>query len=59
MQSIIVVSDIAKFADLQWKNADVSRSQGVCCVIHIFYGSSLGKVNFCQVSALKNTCDRF
>ena len=52
MQSIIVASDIAKFADFQWKNADVSRSQGVCYVIHIFYGSSLGKVNFCQVSAL-------
>ena len=26
------------------KNADVSRTQGVCHVIHIFFGSSLGKV---------------
>ena len=26
------------------KNADVSRTQGVCHVIYIFLGSSLGKV---------------
>ena len=36
--------DIAKFADFLWKNADVSRTQGVCYVIHIFVGSPLGKV---------------
>ena len=44
MQSISVFLDIAKFADLSWKNADVSRTQGVCHVIYIFFGSSLGKV---------------
>ena len=44
MQSISVFLDITKFADLRWKNADVSRTQGVCHVIHIFFGSSLGKV---------------
>ena len=26
------------------KNADISRTQGVCHVIYIFIGSSLGKV---------------
>ena len=44
MQSISVFLDIAKFADSQWKNADVSRTQRVCHMIHIFFGSSLGKV---------------
>ena len=44
MQSISLFSDIAKFADFQIKNADVSRTQGLCHVIHIFFGSSLGKV---------------
>ena len=32
-----VFSDIAKFAD-------VRRTQGLCHVIHIFFGPSLGKV---------------
>ena len=32
------------FSDFQGKNADVSRTQVVCHVIHIFFGSSLGKV---------------
>ena len=36
--------DIAKFADFRRKIADVNRTQGVCHVIHIFFGSSLGKV---------------
>ena len=44
MQSISVFLDITKFSDFQWKNAAVSRTQGVCQVIHIFFGSSLGKV---------------
>ena len=44
MQSISVFLDITKFADFRWKNADVSRTQGVCHVIDIFSGSSLGKV---------------
>ena len=36
---------IAKFVFIIGeKNADVSRTQGVCHVIHIFFGSSLGKV---------------
>ena len=34
---------ITKFADFRWKNADVSRIQGVCHVIHIIFGSYLGK----------------
>ena len=44
MQSISVFLDIAKFADFLWKNADFSRTQGVCLVIHIFFGTSLVKV---------------
>ena len=43
MQSIYVFLDIAKFADFQLKIADVSGTQGVCPVIHIFFGSLLGK----------------
>ena len=34
----------AKFSEFRWKNVDVSRTQGVCQVIHIFLGSSLGDV---------------
>ena len=37
--------DIAKFADFRWKNANVSRTQGMRHVIHIFFGSSSGKDN--------------
>ena len=44
MESISVSLDITKFANSQWKKADVSRTQGVCHVIHILFGSSLGKV---------------
>ena len=44
IQSISVFLDIAKFADFHWKNADLSKKQVVCHVIHIFSGSSLGKV---------------
>ena len=43
-QSISVFLDIAKVADFRWKNADISRTQGECHVIHIFFGSSLGYV---------------
>ena len=40
MQSVSV-SDVTKF---DVKNADLSRTQGVCYVIQIIFGSSLGKV---------------
>ena len=43
-KSIYVFLDITKFADFWWKNADDSRTQVVCQVIHIFLESSLGKV---------------
>ena len=39
-----VFVDIAKLADFRWKNTDVSKTQEVCHVFHIFFGSSLGKV---------------
>ena len=40
----IRISDIAKYTDSQWKNANFGRTQGVCHVIYTFCGSSLGKV---------------
>ena len=44
IQSTSVFLDVAKFADFRWKNAGVSRTQGMCHVIYIFFGSSLVKV---------------
>ena len=44
MQSTSEFLDIAKFADFRWKNADVSKTQGMCHVILIVFGTSLGKV---------------
>ena len=44
MQPLSVYLDITKITDFRWKDADVSRTQGVCQVIYIFFGSSLGKV---------------
>ena len=44
MQSIFVFLDITKFTDFRGKNADVSRTQGVCHVIQMFFGSYLSKV---------------
>ena len=43
MKSISGFLDIAKFSDFRLKNADVSRTQEVFYVIHIFFGSSIGK----------------
>ena len=40
----ICILDLAKFADFRWRNGYGSRTQGVCNVIHIFFGSSVGKV---------------
>ena len=39
-----VFLDIEKFADFHRKNDDVCRTEGVCHVIHMLLGSSLGKV---------------
>ena len=36
--------DVTKVADFLWKNANISRNQGVCHVIYIIFGSSLPKV---------------
>ena len=44
MQSIYVFLDIIKVGDFWWKNADVSRKEGVFQVANIFFGSCLGKV---------------
>ena len=43
MESISVFRDIANFT-ISSKNAEVSRTQGVYHVIHMFFESSLGKV---------------
>ena len=42
MQSISLFLDITKVTDFHWKTADVSRIEGVCHVIYIFIGPSLG-----------------
>ena len=44
MQSISLFTDIAKLANFRRKNADFSRTLGVCHVVYIYFGSSLGKV---------------
>ena len=36
MQSLSVFLHITKFADFQRKNAEVSTTQGLCHLIHIF-----------------------
>ena len=36
MQSLSVFLDIAKTHDFRWKNANASRTQGVCQMIYIF-----------------------
>ena len=59
MQSISVFFDIGKLVEFRRKTADVSRTQGVCHVIQVLFGSSLGKVQLCQISSLQNMCDRF
>ena len=40
----ICISWYSKIVDFRWKNTDVSRTQRVCHVIQLFFGSSLGKV---------------
>ena len=44
MQVVYVFLDTNKVADLRWKNVDVSRTQGECHVIYVFFGSSLSKI---------------
>ena len=44
MQYISVFLDVTKVVDFRIKNADASRTQGVCQVTYIFFGSFLGKV---------------
>ena len=46
---ISVFLDVAKFANFRWKYADISKTQGMRHVIHIAFGSSLGKIKLCQV----------
>ena len=52
-KSISFFLDIAKFTDLRWKKSDVHRTQRVCHVIHVLFGSSLGKLQLCQVWSLQ------
>ena len=50
MQSTSVFLNIAKFANFRSKNADVSRTQAVCFVIHIFCGSyNCAKFHHCSI----------
>ena len=56
---ISVFLDVAKFANFWWKYADISRTQGMPRMIHIVFGSSLGKIKLCQLSSLLDMCARF
>ena len=58
MQSISVFLNITIFADVGEKML-ISAELMVCHVIHMFFGSSLGKVQLCQVLSLQDMCDRF
>ena len=42
MQSISAFLAVAKFADFQWKNVDVSRTQEICHVIQKSFRPSQG-----------------
>ena len=44
MQPMSVFLVTAKFTDFRRKNTDVSRTEKVSHVIHIFFESSLGKI---------------
>ena len=44
MESIYVLLYITKVADSSENNGDIDRTQAVCHVIYVFFGSSLGKV---------------
>ena len=59
MQSISVFLDIAGFGDFRWADAGVGGDQRACRVIHMFFGSSLGRVLLCQVSLLWDMGDNF
>ena len=48
----ISIFDKLKTADFHWKNGDVSRTQIMCYVIRMVYGSTLGKVQLRKVSSL-------
>ena len=52
MQSIPVFLNMKKVDDFLRKNTDVNRTQKVRLVIYTFSGSSLDKVQLCQVSSL-------
>ena len=54
----ICISWYSKIFWFSVNNADVSRTQGVYYMIHIFFGSSLDKVKLSN-SSLQDMCDRF
>ena len=51
MQSISAFLDITKVAKYRLKNADVERTQGLCHVIYMLFGSFLRKVcyYYCRI----------
>ena len=49
-----VFLDVTKVVASLWKNAVVSRTQGVYHVVYMFFGSSLCKLYLCQVSSLQD-----
>ena len=51
MQFLNVFPDLIKIASYCWKNDDVNKIQRIFHVVYIFFESSLGKVELCQVSS--------
>lgn len=47
-----VFLDLTNVTDFRLKNTVVSRTQGLCHVVNIFFGSILGKVQLYQASSL-------
>ena len=45
-------SAVVLVIDFRWKNADVSRTYGLCHKIYLFLESSLVKVQLWEVSSL-------
>ena len=59
VESVSAYLDVTEITNFWRKNADLSRTKGVCRMIYMFFGSSLGKIKLYQNSTLQDMCDRF
>ena len=51
MQSLSLFFHITKINDFRWEDVDAGRTQGICQVICIFFGSSLGTIKIVRERA--------